>query len=289
MNRPLAFVQLFRVPNVFTAIADVAIGLAAGAPFSKWLWLAVSSASLYSSGMVGNDYVDRHVDARERPNRPIPSGRVTPRVAFALAVVLSLIGLAASAIAGWQSVAVAVPLLVLIVAYNAWLKNTFAGPLVLGGCRFLNVALGFSTGSFNAAAGQLPLVAAAIVAVYILGVSIFARDEAGQSRVFWLLVGAILMSVALAATIVLPVWTVVGGRSWAVIVAALLAGRLILVIPNALWDPSPVHVQAVIKASIIGLIALDAALATSLAGPVGLLLLILIVPAQITGRWIYST
>jgi len=57
----------------------------------------------------------------------------------------------------------------------------------------------------------------------------------------------------------------------------------------AIRHPVPKRVQAAVKRAILGLVVLDAILATSLAGLSGLVLLLLLVPAHFLGRWIYST
>ena len=58
---------------------------------------------------------------------------------------------------------------------------------------------------------------------------------------------------------------------------------------RAIANPIPERVQAAVKRTILGLVLLDAILATALAGPIGLAILLLLVPAKILGRWVYST
>src|SRR2546423_324402 len=85
-----AYLQLIRAPAVFTALADVLLGFffayrpslfsEAMLPWTPpWDLLAMllgASLCLYMAGMVLNDFFDAQVDARQRPRRPIPSGRV---------------------------------------------------------------------------------------------------------------------------------------------------------------------------------------------------------------------
>ena len=81
--RWFAWLQLVRLPNVFTAAADVAMGYLVThdtlRPATHFALLAAASCLLYLSGMVLNDVFDADADARERPERPIPSGRVAQR------------------------------------------------------------------------------------------------------------------------------------------------------------------------------------------------------------------
>ena len=87
-----SYLELLRLPNVFTAVADVAMGFffvqAAWAfsddpqqsllPIGLWTvgLLAAASALLYSAGMVLNDVFDIELDRQEQPYRPLPSGRI---------------------------------------------------------------------------------------------------------------------------------------------------------------------------------------------------------------------
>lgn len=142
-----SYLRLMRIPNVFTAFANVAAGvfLARGGQIELRDWLVVAaSGCLYTGGMVWNDYCDRHVDAQERPDRPIPAGEVSPHAAAALGGVLFALGLALSARHGVVPLLVSVLLCAAILLYDASLKNTWAGPLAMGSCRTLNVILGLS-------------------------------------------------------------------------------------------------------------------------------------------------
>ena len=89
----LAWMQLVRLPTVFTALADILLGTqlvvpaeATTSPRALGL-LLVASAGLYLAGMVFNDVFDRHRDAVERPGRPLPSGRITLSSAVTLGTV----------------------------------------------------------------------------------------------------------------------------------------------------------------------------------------------------------
>lgn len=84
-----------------------------------------SSVALYWAGMAFNDYADATVDAVERPERPIPSGRVARRTALATACGLTAAALGLSALAGGRrALGVALPLTGLVWAYDLRLKST---------------------------------------------------------------------------------------------------------------------------------------------------------------------
>jgi 4-hydroxybenzoate polyprenyltransferase len=62
-------------------------------------------------------------------------------------------------------------------------------------------------------------------------------------------------------------------------------------IRRALAAPSPARVQEAVKRALMGLILLDAVLASALAGTVGLILLVLLAPSLYLTRraWLYAT
>lgn len=178
-----ALLRLVRPPNVFTALADglagllVLWGLGLAVPDRACLAL-VASACLYLSGIVLNDYFDREVDARERPNRPIPSGEVSASFAALLGFGLMATGLLAAAAIGRSPAIVAGVLAACILLYDGGLKHTRIGPLVMGACRGLDVALAISTGL--ALDARWPVIAIAgpvVLALYVAGLTYIARDE----------------------------------------------------------------------------------------------------------------
>src|SRR5688500_12033501 len=138
-----ALVELLRPPNVFTAVADSFAGLVlvrAGhlALDDRGLWCRPASAGLYLGGMALNDYFDGTVDAVERPERPIPSGRVPAHVAAAVGFGLLAAGVLLAAFAGRRPLVVALLLAVSIAVYDAALKGSVAGYFNMGLCRALN-------------------------------------------------------------------------------------------------------------------------------------------------------
>ncbi len=300
MSRLLPYARLVRLPNVFTALADIGLGLlAAGGAVSAAaaVLLLAASALLYCGGMVWNDYFDVEQDRRERPFRPIPSGAVSPASALRLGILLLAGGWFCAALAGWAgdgpraAPAVLAGLLVIaILLYDRWLKRTGAGPLGMGACRFLNVLLGLSAAPADAVPWGLRLHLAAVVGLYIVGVTWFARTEARRSESAVLRRAAAVMAAALLLGLPLPLhfaepvtsplfpYLLVGFGFW----VGLPAER-------AWAKPEPARVQAAVKRAVLGLIALDAVLATAVAGTAGLALLLMLPPALALGRWIYST
>lgn len=172
-------VELVRAPAALSVIGDSLAGLAAARAGTsiplrrRHALLPVASACLYLGGMALNDYADRHVDATERPERPIPSGRVTPRGALAVGAALTAGGLAAAGLAGGRrALAVAVPLAACVWTYDLAAKDHPTGPFVMAACRGLDVLLGATPGHLSSA-----FPPAAGLAAHTLGVTVLSRGE----------------------------------------------------------------------------------------------------------------
>jgi 4-hydroxybenzoate polyprenyltransferase len=306
----LPYAQLVRLPNTFTAMADIFVGaLATGLWLQRWhvlLCLLGASTLLYWSGMIWNDYFDLDQDRKERPGRPIASGRVPLRTAWFLAVGLMAAGLALAVLAGFRiedvekgewafrsrPVIFASVLVIAILLYDGVLKATIAGPIMMGLCRSLNILLGMSIASD--AIGFRGWLIALVVGIYIGGVTWFARTEARDSNRSMLIGAAIAMLVALVLSLAVPALVVEmpGDAAPSRLFPYLLAGfgcYLGVAVMAAIRRPEPGRVQAVIVRAIMGLVVLDALLASAFVGSVGLLLMVLLVPGLFLGRWIYST
>jgi 4-hydroxybenzoate polyprenyltransferase len=303
MNRFLAYAQLVRLPNAFTAMADIALAaLATGAlqgHIAAFICVLLASVSLYSAGMVLNDYFDLEQDLRERPFRPLPSGRVTRRTALLLGLSLLAAGVAFAALADsvsgadrWRALIVAGLLVGAILLYDGVLKRTGLGPIAMGSCRFLNILLGMTAnGQAIPTWGWLLALA---IGTYIAGVTWFARTEAHTSNQNALMLAAAVMLVGLLLALAVPALAqyleadVATSRGFPYLLVA-FAGFLGLAVLPAIAKPAPQRVQAAVKRSVLGLVLLDAILATGLIGLAGLALVILLAPAALLGKWIYST
>src|SRR5262245_20691402 len=294
--RFLPYAQLLRLPNVFTAFADILLGtLAAGTLLTRpvdSVLLMLASGCLYCAGMVWNDYFDFAEDKRDRPFRPLPSGKVSRRTAVVIGTALLLSGVALAAIAGraLPPVAFVVALVAAILLYDAWLKRTPVGPVAMASCRYLNVLLGLSLAELSVMPWNVRLHLADVVGLYIVGVTWFARNEARRSDPLWLRAAAMVMLGALLLALAVPIHMPDGAVTMAYPYLLAAFGFLIgIPIVRAIRQPEPKHVQAAIKRCVLGLVVLDAVLATAFVGLYGLLIVLLLPPALIIGKRIYST
>jgi UbiA prenyltransferase family protein len=173
--------ELVRLPAALTVPGDSLAGAAAaGWPFGRKGWaMPAASACFYLAGMALNDVADQDLDARERPERPIPSGRVSPAEALALAAGLTGAGLGiAAAVGGRQALRVAGPLAATVWVYDlAAKRSATAGPAAMALARGLDVLLGAGGRTSRA------MVPAIAVAGHTAGVTLLSRGEVnGTSR-----------------------------------------------------------------------------------------------------------
>lgn len=107
-----AFVELLKPITWFPPMWAFACGaISSGQVFSEnWqiilLGLILTGPLVCASSQAVNDWFDRHVDAINEPNRPIPSGRIPGRWGLYLGMIWSLLSLAISSLLGtWGFVA----------------------------------------------------------------------------------------------------------------------------------------------------------------------------------------
>jgi len=213
--------RLGRVSNLPTVWSNVLAGaVLAGLPLQSpaALLLAMLGFScLYIGGMYLNDACDADTDARERPDRPIPSGAISRSAVRGATLAWFLLGPAFLGAArtlsptgsgiGWLLATLA--LIACIVIYDLHHKGNRFGPLWMAACRSL-VYLGAAL-TLTGAIGTPVLVGAALAFAWIAGLTAFAKQEGGQARTAWAWpVAVLLLPVLIAltewqhASIVLP-------------------------------------------------------------------------------------
>ena len=275
LPKPSDVADLLRLPSLLSVPGDVLLGEAAsgrGRTPGELATLVASSSCLYAAGMALNDYADREVDRTERPKRPIPSGRVSPRFALGLAAALTGGGLAlAAAASGRRSLSVSVPLAAAIWGYDLALKRTRWGPLAMATCRSLDVMMG-ARGLLDR--GAWP--AAGVVGGHIALITTVSRREAeGGTRA--LALGALAGSAAVtlaAANLSLQAAGDGGslrrhrlGGAVALALLALHAATMFGAEAAAAREPSPGNLQRVVGSGVLGLMPLEGAMISGLGAP----------------------
>ncbi|WP_433509291.1 SCO3242 family prenyltransferase [Nonomuraea sp. CA-143628] len=248
-----ALLELVRAPAALSVPGDTMAG-AAAAGRRPAPGLALASVLMYWSGMALNDWADHKADAVERPERPIPSGRVRPGAALGLAAALTGAGLATAALAGGRrGLTVAGLLAGAVWAYDLGLKRTAAGPASMAACRVLDVLLGAG----EQARAAVP--AALAIGAHTYGISVLGRAEvAGAAR--GTAERALVASTAAAGLAAAScVRNRAADRAGA---GVLIAGYLAFTLPvqaGLRARPDPENVRQAVRLSILGLIPLQAA------------------------------
>jgi 4-hydroxybenzoate polyprenyltransferase len=250
--------ELVRLPAALTVPGDALAGAAADgwglgrrAPA-----MPLASVALYWAGMALNDYADRDLDRVERPERPLPSGRVTPSQALGLAGALTAAGVAiAGFVGGRRSMGVALPLAAVVWSYDLALKNTPVGPAAMAAARGLDVLLG-SAGRLRGAA-----VPAAAIALHTAGVTVLSRGEVHGSKAkvaAAVTAGTVLNAAAVAAV---PGPADRRARVGAIALAGVFAATVGRAQAAAVSKPDSATVRSATGEGIRGMIPLQAALA----------------------------
>ncbi len=310
--------QLVRLPNIFTLLSNslAAAVVATGQflPLTALLPTLVASVCAYWAGMILNDVVDIEEDRRDRPHRPLAAGLISPVIAGHIATGMLLVApiliLTVTTFhkceALWMGAAflAAALLSIAVRMYNSVLKSTPLGPILMGGCRALNILMVGCT-LFAVSGGEIfprPLIYFSLgIGLYILGVTIYAHREEKQSSSVGLVVGLLF---ELAGLIVIgylpytanatdgavgPHWTLDPVRGYPLLIA--LIGLTVLNRGFAgVLHPVSRKVQLAVKHAILTLVLIDASVVVMWAGAwYGAAVALLLIPALVSAARFRST
>lgn len=177
------WLELARVSNLPTVATNVtAAWLIAGGSWTdgRLLWMLFGAALLYTAGMILNDAADAAYDHVHRPERPIPSGRVTLRTAWRVGLIMLACGAGMMVGRAGADVGVTVALAAMILAYDCYHKPWAGSVLLMGSCRLLLYLAAASplVGVGDSAWKSAALVPGLLLGGYVVGLSLVARGEA---------------------------------------------------------------------------------------------------------------
>lgn len=295
-QRVKEYLQLIRLPNVFTTPSNILAGYfaavttttAAEADGVHLIALMVSSGLLYIAGIVLNDYFDIEIDKKERPSRPLPSGKISKGYALTIAIVVLLIANIIALIVGPISLAISLALTLLIIAYDYQLKYSVLGPFAMGGTRSLNVIFGASPVLLYIDNHSVAIVgvAAASLFFYVSSITILSKKEVGKERPNSTLVILIVFGVILA---IVPLGMLLQFEWTFLLSLSIFAGVTIVTFRQYIAKEVP-SVQKAVRNMVISIIILDSVFVTGTAGlPYGLATLLLIAPVVVLAKKLYVT
>ena len=214
-SRPRAYLLLARISNLPTIWTNVlAAYVVAGASRESLPIASIAASLFYTAGMFLNDAFDAPFDSQARADRPIPNGDVSRNEVFAVGIALMVAGELVLALLPHPVPALmwGIALAIAIVFYDYRHKGKAFGPLVMGACRALVYCV--------AAAGALGMVpaavaiAAAVMWLYIIGLTWVAKTAGLGHHVPLLLAGICFVDAAMIAVAGAPQLAVVAATGF---------------------------------------------------------------------------
>jgi geranylgeranylglycerol-phosphate geranylgeranyltransferase len=123
------YVQLFRIGNCIIGVVGLILGafIAEGFQIVDHATELILASVVVFTFIVGgnslNDYTDREVDKKAHPNRPIPSGRISPRTALMISAIMFTISFIFSLTLDWISILIVSSAIGVMILYETWSKR----------------------------------------------------------------------------------------------------------------------------------------------------------------------
>lgn len=288
LKKIFPYLQLMRPANLVTAVADVMAGFViSGCVVAlnffpthihvlhpmQLVWLFLATIGLYGGGVVMNDVYDAAIDKVERPERPIPSGRATLKGATLLALVLFTVAFLCAFKVSISAGCIAIAIAFMAIMYDKVGKHTSLGPVNMGICRGLNLALGMACGLQYWYLCLLPLA-------YISAITLVSRGEVhGGSKInyiyafilYTIVVVSIGILIFLKATQVfytLPFLVFFGYKIYSTLYAAAATNE-------------PRKIMRAVKTGVISLIIMNACIGACFGGIAWGFLILMLLPVSI--------
>jgi len=173
-----AHLALARISNAPTVVTNTLVGAtlagAYGLQFQTVL-VTLAMAMFYTAGMYLNDLLDYAIDCRERPERPLPSGRLTRSTAASVVVALFIVGSLLLLNVGARPFAGGLVLIFLIIFYDAWHKSNALSPLLMALCRAAVYVIAFF--AFSSHITPILFFAGSLLILYVVGLTSIAKAE----------------------------------------------------------------------------------------------------------------
>ena len=298
MQRPnfKDYLILVRLPNLFTLPSNILVGFVIASSLTltsyvQVLLLVTISILLYCVGLVLNDLFDYNIDKKERPDRPLASGKVSRRAAIGLVTAFSVLALGLSLIVSIPTLVTSSFLFALIFGYDKFLKKTLAGPFTIAAARVINVMLGASVdfghiGSFP----QLIILTfvLTITFVYVCLIGFISRYEIHgfpkNTKLF-------LIPIIIVAIIsLIAFFSLMGFFKYECLIILALFSFIMAVTFYKIHKQDSSGIQRIVQNMILSIIVLDSTFLSGIRGiEIGLVVLVLLAPLLILARKMYMT
>jgi len=274
------YITLMRPANIVTAITDIIAGAAiggalfAGSTHAENLgFLIFSTIGLYGGGIVFNDIFDLEIDRKERPERILPSGKLSLTAAYVFGIALLLMGIIAAFIVSPTSGSIAIGIALFALSYDRFTKHIqWLGPLNMGMCRAGNLLLGVSI--IPGMVGQYWWLGIVPI-LFISAVTLTSQKEAVGENKRSIALALGLDGIILIILLLLRTYT---GFNLTIAAAFILIwfSMNALAKYSAIRNNTPDKIKRAVKMGVLSLIPLDAAFAAGFSGILWLGLIVLL-------------
>ncbi|MDW0165503.1 MAG: UbiA family prenyltransferase [Nitrososphaeraceae archaeon] len=292
------YLALVRLPNLFTLPSNILVGMATVSSlaftltsFSQFLLLVTISVLLYCVGIVLNDLYDFDIDKKERPNRPLPSGKISRRSAIVLVAIFSTLALILSLQVSFSTLVISSILFSVIFGYDKYLKNTYAGPFTIASARVMNILLGTSVSlrSVDSYSQIVTLTFILIITfVYVSLIGFISRYEVhGFSDNTKLLLPPAIVATVISSIIL---FTLMGFFKLESLIILSLFSFIMIISFSRIYRRDSGRTQQIVRNMILSIIVLDSTFLTGIIGiELGLVVLTLMAPLLVLANKMYMT
>lgn len=292
------YLVLVRLPNLFTLPSNILVGMATVSSlaftltsFTQFLLLVTISVLLYCVGIVLNDLYDFDIDKKERPNRPLPSGKISRRSAIVLVAIFSTLALILSLQVSFSTLVISSILFSVIFGYDKYLKNTYAGPFTIASARVMNILLGTSVSlrSVDSYSQIVTLTFILIITfVYVSLIGFISRYEVhGFSDNTKLLLPPAIVATVISSIIL---FTLMGFFKLESLIILSLFSFIMIISFSRIYRRDSGRTQQIVRNMILSIIVLDSTFLTGIIGiELGLVVLTLMAPLLVLANKMYMT
>lgn len=292
------YLLLIRLPNLFTLPSNIILGFVLVSTFTmtitsviQILMLVTISILLYCVGLVLNDLFDYEVDKKERPNRPLASGKISKKAAMILVTILAAISLILSLLVSVTTFSISVLLLVIIFGYDKYLKNTQAGPFTIAAARVGNIILGTTVNISNIENFPQNFLLIFILTITFVYVSLIGFLSRYEVQGFSVKIRSYLIPSIIAGIIFsIVIFNLIGLLKYQSLLILALFSFIMAKTIYRIHNKESTGIQQAIKQMILSIIVLDSTFLTGIAGlEIGLPVLILLAPLLVLAKKMYMT
>lgn len=282
-----SYLQLVRIPGIFTTFTNIFLGFFA-VQGTDIAWqslgpLLIASGFLFLGGMALNDYFDYFKDKKERPERPLPSGRIARKSALYVGLSFLLAANLFSLMISFESVLISLIMSSLIFSYDIKSKKIpVIGLINLSSIRFLNVILGSTVVSFNP-----EIIKYAIpIAIFVTGISILAKTESSGYSKKTLRINLVFILITIIFVVI-----VINGQGEFINLIFLVPFLAAVFVPFMMFNEKTSRdVQKKVTFQLLAITILDGVLISSISNPIyGMMAFLMYIPAYLTVRKLYFT